>query len=310
LMLKPVINAKEAVKYIRSGMSDEELMKEYVISARGLESLFNKLVEAGEIERSELDRRQLRFQRSHVVSLFDLPEPEQRVAVIDPDDALVAIRAGLSDELLMSEYNLSARGLASLFRKLVEEEHITQTELDLFRPSSHAPEIAITPIIQDDSFPETITEPTPIDTMHPTPTPSRYRVSRVQLAAVFGFLIGVVTTLTLIFLTNMGPDLGAGLWFAGGTNKANPIDHAVQDVNNFIAILKAIEREAEARGETDSFDTAASYRKCLEACGGLTEAYDEGDRALLANCRHECMARYDQHFRQIRKRFYESPKVD
>ena len=309
-MLKPVINAREAVKYIRSGMSDEELMKEYVISARGLESLFNKLVEAGEIERSELDRRQLRFQRSHVISLFDLPEPEQRVAVIDPDDALIAIRAGLSDELLMSEYNLSARGLASLFRKLVEDGHITQNELDLLRPSSYAAEIAITPNIQNGHLVETTTKPPPIDSMYSKPSPSGYRVSKVQLAAVFGFLFGVVTTLTLIFLADMGPDLGAGLWLVRGTNKAHPIDNAFQDVGNFIAILKAIEREAEARGETDSFDTAARYRKCLEDCGGLTEAYDEGDRALLANCRHECVARYDKHFRQIRKRFYESTSVD
>jgi hypothetical protein len=303
-MLKPVINAKEAVQHIRCGMSDEELMKEYVISARGLESLFNKLVKAGEIEQSELDRRQLRFQRSHIVSLAGLPTLEPRVAVIDPDDAVIAIRAGLSDELLMAEYNLSARGLASLFRNLIEEGHITEAELDRIKPSIHWADVAVTPDPPDDPLPEPVVEPQLSDTIHPKPISSGYRISKVYLAAIGGFILGVGAVLALIGLTNIAPDLKTGLWSMGGA-KVIATGDLEQGVDSFIAILKAIEKEAEERGETDSFDTAASYRKCLEECEGLSYGHDDEDRALVTNCRHACIARYDKHFRQIQERFYE-----
>ena len=54
---KPEISAADALKCIRSGMDDSDLMKRYKISAKGLRSLFRKLVAAGVVDRSELDRR-------------------------------------------------------------------------------------------------------------------------------------------------------------------------------------------------------------------------------------------------------------
>ena len=54
---KAIVNAEDAVRSIRSGMTDEALMEKYEISQKGLESLFRKLVAAGAIEQSDLDRR-------------------------------------------------------------------------------------------------------------------------------------------------------------------------------------------------------------------------------------------------------------
>jgi hypothetical protein len=54
---KTKINAAEALQDLRAGASDLELMKKYKVSGKGLESLFSKLVEAGEISQYELDRR-------------------------------------------------------------------------------------------------------------------------------------------------------------------------------------------------------------------------------------------------------------
>ncbi len=50
--------------------------------------------------------------------------------VIDAKEALELIRAGVSDARLMAKYNLSTKGLRSLFTKLVKVGAIEQSELD------------------------------------------------------------------------------------------------------------------------------------------------------------------------------------
>ena len=49
-MIKPVIDAKEVLDDIRSGMTDVDLMNKYNLSSLGLQSLFKKLTQAGVIK--------------------------------------------------------------------------------------------------------------------------------------------------------------------------------------------------------------------------------------------------------------------
>ena len=56
-MPKRVIDAGEALKCIRSGMSDVEIMAKFNISTKGLQSLFNKMLGAGIINQADLDNR-------------------------------------------------------------------------------------------------------------------------------------------------------------------------------------------------------------------------------------------------------------
>ncbi len=51
-MNKPKIGARQAVNDIKSGMTDAELMEKYKLTAKGLESLFGKLVEAKLLDQS------------------------------------------------------------------------------------------------------------------------------------------------------------------------------------------------------------------------------------------------------------------
>jgi hypothetical protein len=55
-MNKPKIGAREAANDIRSGMTDAELMEKYHLTAKGLESLFRKLVEAKLLDQSFVAR--------------------------------------------------------------------------------------------------------------------------------------------------------------------------------------------------------------------------------------------------------------
>ena len=72
-MIKPKIDAKQALQDIRSGMTDAQLMDKYNISARGLESLLKKLVQAGVLLQSEIDDRHPLRTTSVDIAIFRCP---------------------------------------------------------------------------------------------------------------------------------------------------------------------------------------------------------------------------------------------
>jgi len=51
------VRAQEAVRDIRSGMSDADLMEKYRLTARGLQSLLDQLVKAGALKPTEIEKR-------------------------------------------------------------------------------------------------------------------------------------------------------------------------------------------------------------------------------------------------------------
>lgn len=72
-MLKPRINAADALADIREGMPDTQIMEKYGLSARGLQSLFGKLKTARLITEEELDRRASLSERTVDLTVFRCP---------------------------------------------------------------------------------------------------------------------------------------------------------------------------------------------------------------------------------------------
>jgi uncharacterized protein (DUF433 family)/predicted Zn-ribbon and HTH transcriptional regulator len=54
---KRIVVAQDVIRDVKAGMTDAEFMAKYRLSARGLQSLFKKLVAAGSITKADLDRR-------------------------------------------------------------------------------------------------------------------------------------------------------------------------------------------------------------------------------------------------------------
>lgn len=98
-MKKTLIDAREVLRDIHSGMDDSELMKKYHLSTRGMQSLYNKLVDAGFIR------------------------------VVNPKELINDIWSGMNDADLMTKYRLSPRGLERVLKDL--------EDFDLFRLASH-----------------------------------------------------------------------------------------------------------------------------------------------------------------------------
>ncbi len=109
-MNKPMVDAKEAGEDIRAGLDDAELMRKYGVSAKGLQSLFTKLVAAGVIDEDEVERRnnvpdgEITLDLETYVGLKIEPEPkvvtaadERNIAVVSSDSDLIRFLDGLID---------------------------------------------------------------------------------------------------------------------------------------------------------------------------------------------------------------------
>lgn len=137
---KPVkISAAEAVKDIRSGMDDASLMEKFNLSAKALHSLFDQLIVTGHLRQSEIDERGSLSPGTVVVDIARLkfPERDTEKPVISATKAVKHIRSGMDDATLMKRFGISARGLRSLFRKLVAAGLISSAELDQRMSESH-----------------------------------------------------------------------------------------------------------------------------------------------------------------------------
>lgn len=112
---------------IRAGMDDAGLMKNYRLSAKGLQSLFRKLLEMGSIESSELLKRISAGQASapHPAG----PDGRERHG-IDVQAVIHDIRTGVHDFDLAEKYGLSLRGLQDLFAQLLRSGFLDQADFD------------------------------------------------------------------------------------------------------------------------------------------------------------------------------------
>lgn len=305
-MSKPKIRVskQEVTKDIRAGVDDAALMNKYGISARGLQSLFKKLLAAGLIDKSEIDLRIVSPQWSHVVELVSIPGQSPRKTAVNPAEAVRTIRSGLSEATLMEKYKLSARGLESLFSKLAAAGHIKQAELDAKRRSFDSTDLAFMEGL--DRAPE------PESNSGSNVSGGVSRIARlvedykIHLAAVAGALVGMLALAAFLLMMN-GIDRPL---FRASRSSGIPADvagNALQrEARETIKILEAIERNAYAGLDPESVSTVSAYRECLRSCEDGFEGIGMADRGEAANCRKSCIHQYSERFRAIRERYYGS----
>ncbi len=120
---KRKIRARDIVNDIRSHMTDSELMARYNLSARGLHSVFIKLLNARAITQSELDWRPSEYDDTIVIRQ------------IKTADMVSDVRSGLTDFELVEKYCVSSHGLQKAFQTLVEGGALSEAELRGRSPS-------------------------------------------------------------------------------------------------------------------------------------------------------------------------------
>lgn len=114
---KRKVKAKDIVNDIRSQMTDAELMAKYSLSAKGLQSVFEKLIEMKAMARAELAWRPAEYEDTAVIRN------------VDAFDIADDVRAGMADFELMEKYKLSPGGLEKAVERLVTKRAIDPVDL-------------------------------------------------------------------------------------------------------------------------------------------------------------------------------------
>jgi hypothetical protein len=309
-MLKPkiLIVRKKVVRDIRAGLDDAALMRKYGISARGVERLFEKLIGAGEIDREEFDKRMLSSQQSHVVELETLEAPILPKKVIRTSEAIGDIRSGMTETSLMEKYNLSARGVESLFRRLVETGKMTRSELRSRMDPAESPKnppagYAGGFLTEDDEFePEEAEGPSGTGRM-----PDRYKLA---LSIAAGMVAGAALAAVFFIYMPGGQASQLNEPEQPSTSLMATVKALRMQAEDLIRILEAIAKDPEApRGHSSSAEPhqSAQLQRCLEECDKSVSAPDDDDKILVLNCKKECLSKYSERVRKIRERFYDRP---
>jgi DNA-binding response OmpR family regulator len=127
IIRKASVPADEILEAVRSGMEDAELMEKFDLSATDLYALLDRLVCDGKLSQSEVDERFFLSAGTVAVDVTQtrLPDSDKKKPVIRAKDAVRCIKAGTDDLALMKKFEISAKGLRSLFEKLLDAGLIT-----------------------------------------------------------------------------------------------------------------------------------------------------------------------------------------
>ncbi|MFH0822366.1 MAG: HD domain-containing phosphohydrolase [Pseudomonadota bacterium] len=140
-MIKPRVNADDALNAIRAGLDDAGLMKKFCLSAKGLQSLLNKLTALGLLDRAELDRRISPNEGSVIIDLEGVEENEDVENAVSVGDERTESVVIVSDNrnviefleyiLLMNDMRSSRYDSGPPGRKELEETHASVVVADL-----------------------------------------------------------------------------------------------------------------------------------------------------------------------------------
>jgi len=302
------IMSREAANDIRSGLSDVAMMRKYGISARVLEKLFKKLIDKGEIESSEIEKRMRLAERSHVVDLVTFTVAELKKTRVNAREAVSCIRSGMSDIELMEKYNISAQGLESLFSKLIEAQEIGRSELE---SRKHAMEWAEIAFASGSDQPEQFLQDFSTQELDKQEWLRQLQERhKVLIAGITGAVLGAMAVAAVAFLVRGAAryDEASAPPPAMASSVNSPGEGVHDQTQGVIQILKDIHAYHGGSGVNDHV-TVSPYEECLKRCESEFDPRDQTERPLFFNCKKSCLQEHSARFRGIRRQFHVPPSV-
>jgi predicted transcriptional regulator len=112
---KPVLSARTILADLADNLTDQQLMKKHGLSAKGLQSMFGKLLHKGLVSKDILGRRAGTESPGSPPARAPSKSPK---ASVNASDVLKDIEQDVPDTVLMRKYKLSPKGLKSVLEKL------------------------------------------------------------------------------------------------------------------------------------------------------------------------------------------------
>jgi uncharacterized protein (DUF433 family) len=151
-MSQEMISVRSLESDIRQGVRESEVLSKYKLTTRQLERLLNRMLKAGHLSDLEV-MHWLKMTDSQLMRAFrESSEPQTAIHVservqlekrtIRAKDVVRDIRSHMTDAQLMEKYQLSARGLQSVLKKLIRHKLISESDLEV-RPVGYEDTVTI-----------------------------------------------------------------------------------------------------------------------------------------------------------------------
>jgi hypothetical protein len=227
----------------------------------------------------------------------------KKKAIVNAEEAVQSIRSGMSDEALMEKYELSRKGLQSLFRKLVAAGAIEQSVLDSRRSSLRRPSWILSlrtpPRLSDMQVEDAEPEAASANDR------SIWKSYKHYFSAVGGALVGGVAVFLGMTFLGEPAQTKSGRSAAMVSPASTAGRGEVEQAEQLIGIFESIAKDRQEMGRFEALGQASDYQDCLNNCSKGFQMVEQADKALLANCRRECMAKYAERIKEIRRRYYQ-----
>ncbi len=228
-------------------------------------------------------------------------------AIVNAEDAVQSIRSGMSDAALKEKYAISQKGLESLFRKLVVAGAIEQSDLHRRRGSLRRPTWVLS--LRNPPRLRHVEENVDADEP-PSADGSIWQAYKHYFSAFAGIVVGGVSVyLVMTFFAGPGPEK-PGKSNTVATAAVASYEGDLAQAEQLIRVLEAIADDQGSKGQFQALGTASEYEDCLNNCSRNFRVVEESDKILLINCRRDCIGRYAERVKQMRKRYYEKPVSD
>jgi PAS domain S-box-containing protein len=131
---KKQISAKEIVTDIQSGATDAALMEKYKLTARGLQSVFQKILKAKALRPQEIHDRHHFGSYAETVAIElgrglpkEVTKPQRKT--IKSGQIKADVRAGSTDVEIMEKYGITSDGLDQIFNQMVAAGVVSADEV-------------------------------------------------------------------------------------------------------------------------------------------------------------------------------------
>jgi hypothetical protein len=305
-MAKPVIKVctKEAVDLIRSGASDAILMEKYGLSFAGLFKLFKKLVDAKEIEQSELDHRALSLPQTVSVSrvLADVIHESQKHG----NESENCTEAGLARDELLHPKRLCLSVTENSPETRIQAGEATSRQIDeRMRARKNADEVS--PDLENSAF--SLPEDDPWHRNYKKWTFSGFvHRHKVTIAGLMGGIVGMAAMAAGLFIFvgfEKMPIATLKLSPKSAVDSEAARSYTDKQVREATEILQAIARDRNDTEKSGELAFAASdFRECLNNCKKSCSGGQENEKSELANCQRECLNKHSELFKKIRQKYY------
>ncbi len=136
--------------------------------------------------------------------------------------------------------------------------------------------------------------------------PSLWGTYKHYFCAVGGALIGAVSVLIGTALLEGSRTARPGEMAKMTNPMIRAVDRTLAQTDQLIKMLEAMVNQRRSKANFEEPGRKGEYTDCLENCAKSVRADDESDKWLLINCRNECISRYSEHVKEMRKLYTDS----